>query len=558
MTRARVANASSIGRIAVVIGLLAHVVMFVWVVLGRITFPFELEWMTGSMADHVERVRAGLPLYTEPSSSWIPFLYPPLYYWVCALAGGSALACRLVSVVASLAQVALARRIARDLGASRFWAWAAAGMTLACFSYVGWWYDLERSDSLYGALMVMAAAVAVRARGAPSYALAGALIGVGFLAKQQSAFYGAGLGAGLVLATRWTQDRVRARDVIAFGGAAATSLVLLVAYAIRRESDWFVYYVLKMPRAHGVMLSLASSTLVRDLLLGFALVAATVLAGLFAARRLRAGQATRAEVLFVSMLLAGFAGAVLSRLHIGGWINVLQPWTAFAAIAAAVLASRHEEARAGSPRPVAIVLGLTAVQLAAWGYDPGRYCPKRSAPERHGSFAALVRRLEDKGEVIVPARGHISRARHFHISALADAVRVDGRSPPDLVEKLRTRAFAAVIDDARGDEQTADEDWPPVLLEDIADLREPLLAGYFVSERLDDDQVSLPLPGPALPVWVYLPRKAPLVGASREALRRRQLAEMRLAVAKANARLKGIKLGFEAADIEEMAAREAR
>src|SRR5262245_34727973 len=59
--------------------------MFLYVVLRRLAFPYELEWMTGSVMDHVERVREGQPLYAPPTADWIPYLYPPLYYWLAAL-----------------------------------------------------------------------------------------------------------------------------------------------------------------------------------------------------------------------------------------------------------------------------------------------------------------------------------------------------------------------------------------------------------------------------------------------------------------------------------------
>lgn len=551
MMRARV---FSISRVAVAVGLGVHAVMFVWVVGGRLTFPFELEWMTGSVLDHVERVRAGVPVYVEPSSRWIPFLYPPLYYWVCAPLGGSVLACRLVSLATSLLQLVLVRRIARDLRASRFWSLAASGLFVGCFSYVGWWYDLERADSLYSALVVAGAAVLVRARGPFGHVVAGVCLAIAFLAKQQSVFYVAGAGAGLVLAARFGNERARLRDVVAFGASAGLGLVLCVAYAMHRESAWFKYYVLDMPRAHGVLWRLAPSTLGRDLVVGFALVGATVAAGVVGLRRLRTSTLTRAEIVFSSMLLAGFAGAVASRLHIGGWINVLQPWTALASIATAVFASRLEGERKDDPRVVPVVACVIVAQLAVWTYDPGSYCPPRKSRARHENFATLVRSLEQRGEVMIAARGHMTAARHPHVSALADVVGVEGHAPAELRDHLVMRSYAAIIDAARDEGDTVDEDWPPVLLEDVANLGVPLLANYHVAERLDDDTVSLALRSPVKPVWVYLPRSTPLTGASVAELRRRQLAEMRLATAIATARREGRTLWFDASRIEALAA----
>ena len=150
--------------------------------------------------------------------------------------------------------------------------------------------------------------------------------------------------------------------------------------------------------------------------------------------------------------------------------------------------------------------------------------------------------LERDGEVLLPARGHITRVRHFHISALADAARVEGHSPPDLVAALRERTFAAIVDDARYESFRA-TDWPPTILEDLDDLRTPLLSSYFVARRIDYGSRPLALPSPATPAWVYRPRRAQL-DVPPAVLRQRQLAEMHLAELRAKALAQGAAAPF--------------
>ena len=43
----------------------------------RLPHLFEIEWMEGSMVDHVRRVIDGQPLYVAPSLDFVPFIYPP-------------------------------------------------------------------------------------------------------------------------------------------------------------------------------------------------------------------------------------------------------------------------------------------------------------------------------------------------------------------------------------------------------------------------------------------------------------------------------------------------
>ncbi|MEQ1572124.1 MAG: hypothetical protein ABMA64_41230, partial [Myxococcota bacterium] len=46
---------------------------------GRWSYPFDLEWMEGGMLAHAWRVSHGLALYPSPGPEWIPFVYPPGY-----------------------------------------------------------------------------------------------------------------------------------------------------------------------------------------------------------------------------------------------------------------------------------------------------------------------------------------------------------------------------------------------------------------------------------------------------------------------------------------------
>lgn len=54
------------------------------VALSRMTYPLPLEWMEGGMVLHVRRVLTEKSLYIAPNTTFTPFLYPPLYYYVSA------------------------------------------------------------------------------------------------------------------------------------------------------------------------------------------------------------------------------------------------------------------------------------------------------------------------------------------------------------------------------------------------------------------------------------------------------------------------------------------
>ena len=55
-------------------------VLCLFVMFSRLTYPYELEWMEGAMFQVVMRVVDGLPIYTTPSMEYVPPLYAPLYF----------------------------------------------------------------------------------------------------------------------------------------------------------------------------------------------------------------------------------------------------------------------------------------------------------------------------------------------------------------------------------------------------------------------------------------------------------------------------------------------
>jgi hypothetical protein len=545
--RARVLSA----RIVLLAGLAVPAIAAVLVIAARIGHPYDLEWMAGSVLDHVERVREGKPLYTAPSATWIPFLYPPLYYWLCAVLGGGVYACRLVSLVASIAQGALVWQAARTLQATKFWSAVAVLVFVAAFPFVGFWYDIERSDTLFGAIVLAASVVLLRARSTRGYVAAGALFALATLAKQQALFYLVGAGAGLVLATRAKDAPVRRVDVVAFCATSGVAVLVLVALAYAGVG-WAAYYLIAMPRAHGLVGDLARVVIERDLTSGFLLVAVTIVAAVAVALRSFRGTVARADAIAAAILLAGFGGAVASRLHIGGWLNVLIPWTTCAAVAVGVVASRAERRWAHGPWSVIVITGTILVQLSIWRYDPWHVVPSSGSAADEQRLRAEIAELERGGEVLVPSRGHVTRIRHGHISALADVVRVEGHSPPDLVRALRERVYAAIVDDAH-EEGSRKKPWPATTLDEVDDLRTPLLSSYFVARQIDYGRHELALASPATPKWVYRPRRVPLDATPAE-LGRRQLAEMKLARRRTETMARGEPEPFTEAEIEGLAA----
>jgi hypothetical protein len=550
-------------RVAVLVAGATLTALFVYVVGARIGFPFELEWMCGSVVDHVDRVRAGLPVYTEPTTRWIPYLYPPLFYWLGAALGGGFVACRAISLAAALAQAACIAWIAKRNGATRYWSIVAVLMFFAAYFYVGYWYDLERSDTLCAAL-VLVAAVVLQARPSTAGAIdsegesagvlsacrpiaAGVTLGAAFFAKQQALPFAVAAVAALLVQRQY-------KGAIALAAAAAAIIAGGTRWQDAGSGGWFSYYVWKMPAAHGIDTRLLGDVLDYDVPRGAVLIAATLGCGAVIARDFLRGQ--KQQILLGAMLAAGFVSAFASRLHIGGWINVLQFWTSFACPAAAVVATRAESWLTASrfARHAAVVSYAAIAQFALWVHSPAERVPNGALRANTERFLADIDRLRKDGEVLVVGRGHVTDPTHFQMSALADVARFSG-SPADLLQAIRERRLAAIVDDGRPPNSAPPALWPPVMLEDVPALRAALFANYFVAERIDDQAGAVAMPAPALPRWVYLPRREPLAEGGKD-VDPRHFGEQVLAARRSSTLRSGQLAPYNTAEIEELAARD--
>jgi hypothetical protein len=516
----------------------------------RFSFPYELEWMTGSMLDHVERVREGKPLYGPPSGEWTPFIYPPGYYWVAAQLSRvmpELAAARGVSLLSSAVAAGLAWPLARRAGASRFFAGLAPALYVGCFAFVCSWYDLERADALFSAMLALSATLLVLGAALPSAAAAGAVLGLAFFVKQPASTFVLAVPLGLVVVRQH-------RRAVAF--AVGAGLVLAVGYVLleRATGGWFSFYCLKVPAAHGMAMKYFTLFGVTDVSKGALLTLATFALGAELARAAWA-RARRQEValpapraILATYLVAGFLASGTSRMHVGGWPNVLVFWSTFAVPAVAVAATRLVESVRPRRGVELAVLGALALQVGAFAPDPNEAIPgnvDRKYPDR---IAARVRELEASGDVLLLGRGHVTKKRHLHVNALVDVQRAGYATPPDLIDGFAQRRFAALIlNDVEDVRMTGLLGWQSPLFE-------PVSRNYFVAERLDDRQ-PMPLVGyPTVPRWVLRPRKVPLETHDEKALLRRRDLEMGLAERNMRVAQTRDALGTDGLDVEEEAA----
>jgi hypothetical protein len=422
----------------------------------RLRYPFELEWMEGGAVDHVARILDGRRLYLAPSIDFVPFVYPPLYFYLSAalakVIGLGFLPLRLVSLASSLACLALLFRIvARETGCRRA-GLCAAGLYAATFAASGAWFDLARVDSLFVALLLGGLErLRFGDRSAGGSIAAGVLLALAFLAKQTAL----PIAVAVLLHAVLTHRKHVWPAIAAFVLAAALP-ALALEFASR---GWYSYYVFRLPGQHpldGKWITFFSRDLLRTVPL------AGVISAVFLARQaLRRGRPeSRPRItVYLIFLATSVAASYASRLHEAGYLNVLMP--AFAALSlvtglavGAALSTEASTKTAWGEMGRGAVGLLCLLQLLLLAYNPRPLVP--TAADRQAG-QALVRRLAAlPGEVYIPFHGYLAalagKPTHAQGMAVYDVLRGEnpqaGALAASLHQAIRDQRFAAVVLDS--------------------------------------------------------------------------------------------------------------
>lgn len=419
-----------------------YILAYVVLAAIRLRYPFELEWMEGAVVDQVRHVADGHRLYGAPSILFIPFQYPPLYFYVGALVskvmGGGFLPLRLISSLASLGCFALLFVMVRRETASARAGFLAAALFAACFRASGAWYDLARIDSLCLLLVLAAAALARFDESRRGTLTAAGLLVLAFLTKQSALLIAVPLLVWLV-ARSWREGILAAIAFVVLAGGATWILDAI-------HHGWYVYYVFMMPARMQRIDAVSVDFWRQDILAPLAIAAAMAL-GYLAVVLTRAAASVRAW--FYPLLAAGMIGSAwLSRLHAGAYDNNLIPaYAAISLLFGLAMAEVDVDFRA-------FASALCLVQLALLLYDPRQQLPAAGSRQAGRQLVALI--ASTPGDVLVPQHGYLSalagKVSFAHSMAVSDVLRAG--SPADAArlteqfhQAMASRRFGAVIAD---------------------------------------------------------------------------------------------------------------
>lgn len=436
----------------------AYIGLYLLLALVRVRYPFELEWMEGGSVEHVRRLLGGHQIYVSPSLDFIPYPYPPFYYYVSAVAahlfGLTFESLRLVSLIASLISFLTIFLFVKRETCSAYAASLAAGLFAATFRVGGAWFDIARVDSL-SLMLVLAGLYVVRfQRAYTPLACAGLLFSLAILTKQTALIMTAPVVCWLAL-----RDRKRALVVAGVIGAVAGGSTLVLQQV---SGGWYTYYVFDLPGhfTAKIVRSNIWSFWSDDLLshLGIACgLAVAAIAGVFAASRSRG-------VFYVLLASGMVVAAWLPRIQSAGYDNALMP--AHAGIAILFGVGVHQVmtyARRWSPDDQ-LVVGVAVYSLCMLQFGALFYSPRKLIPTSRDVKAgtALVATLEQiQGRLFMPYHSGCyvpelrERCGSAQQMAIQDILRFGGEDARTALEAdyrraLAERRYAAIVMDGGG------------------------------------------------------------------------------------------------------------
>lgn len=436
--------------LAIILASLAFVFAlgFLVAAIARARHPFEVEWMEGGVLEHVKRIREGKPVYAAPSLDFVPFIYTPLYYhaaaFVSRFTGITLLALCLTSILATLGCVGLLYAHVKRETKSWLPAVAAAGLYLAGYRRGAEFIDLGRVDALF-IFFLLAALMTVRFRRTLQYqVLAGVLFTLAFFTKQSALIVAAAMVGHVIVL-----ERLKAWPIVVTTGVGIVGGVLLVD---AQTGGWFRYYILELPQKHAIEKTMWLDYWSSDLAPWSIAIAALlyVLLG-------RAPGIERDARHFYFFGTVGMLGtAWSSRLHSGGFHNVLLPAIAWLSLAFGVglhaawtaIGELSEERRQGVTR---FLLAAAIAQFIGHIYDPRYVIPKPRDAAAGQRLVEVLRTIP--GDVFIPAHGYLAvmagKRSFAHQMALDDVLRVDDENGSALrvsiALAIRGKRFGAFV-----------------------------------------------------------------------------------------------------------------
>lgn len=418
----------------------------------RIGYPFELEWMEGGSVDHVARILAGLSIYTKPSLDFIPYIYTPLYYYLSALVavftGIGFFPLRLVSFLSSLVTIYYVYLIVTRETYNKLAGIIAGGIFSASFFVSGSWYDLARVDSLFMMFFIISVYLLRFKKNPAFYFLAGIMASLSFLTKQSAL----SLVVPFMIFLFFENRKLSWYFNITFIAIVVSSSIIFNAMT----DGWYYFWNFSLVSQHDWNKKYFILFWTLDIFRPFSI--GLVVTIFYFILKKTTGE-FRNSLFYLILFIATILCSWPSRLHYGGYLNVLIPlYTGFAiflGLGYHSISSYIDRMSNESKNLLKIFLSLIIISqfLTLW-YNPLTIIPTKKDKEAGKYFVERISKI--KGDVFVFSHSYVSRyAGKFsypHEVLIMDLCRTNREMwkpfEQELTNAVKNHRFAAIVTDA--------------------------------------------------------------------------------------------------------------
>jgi hypothetical protein len=309
---------------------LYFILIVFYIVLSRINYPFELEWMEGGSLLQVVRILARQPLYVKPSLEYIPYIYPPLYFYISSLfsilMGISFLPLRVVSFLSSVGCISLIFMFVFRETRDWFSGLIAIGFFAATFRLSGAWFDVARVDSLF-LFFILWAVYIIHDHDLKNIFIGSILFSCAFFTKQTGIFVILIMLIYSIIINLKTGLKLATLTFIWIGGIS-----LLWNYF---SDGWFKFYVFDLARSHTLSFNFEAISKLKV----FKPTMLAIIIGSFFLERIKIFPFSiklineNRSKLYIPFIITALIGiSWIGKVNPGGYDNVLEPGYASIAI----------------------------------------------------------------------------------------------------------------------------------------------------------------------------------------------------------------------------------
>lgn len=416
------------------------------VVDARIDYPFDLEWLEGTMVDQTLVAKQGA-IYAEPSPDFTPFLYGPAFFRALSVMPymdespfiwGRLLSLAMAGLIALLVY-GTATLLAED-----GWIGLLVGLGfLASNPFAGYWFDLYRIDTMFCFLLLLGGVLLwQRPKSQAATFAAGLSLALAVLTKQSAALMVLFFVLWFWVAHGWK----RALWLVCFG--AGSGVVFIGLELIISGTHFIAYYVemvfgypLQWKRVHAEFIS-------RDLMAPPGILTGFLAVSGLVANFRRVGAKRWAKSMFPYLVVILALTSFFMRSKFGGWHNCRIPMIVAGLMGAAVWFGEHEK----RPGPAGIYPGLILMVAYVWFMDPLGTGNRRQVPTKrdHATQQRLVEYLRDRpGKVWVSSHTHlcyVAKQQMCHNTMVVeDWYTLRGSVPDAFEEEMKSGTVSTIV-----------------------------------------------------------------------------------------------------------------